>query len=174
LALPGISDQALNNKFSEVYQGVLHVNDPSGLEGPYIAARLIMKLGPYVVDHKLGEVFTEAAGFILNPTTVYAPDVSFLRRDRVPYGATMKKFFPGAPDLAIEVLSQSDRFSAIRRKGLDYLDAGTQLVWIITPHDYSATILRAQGLEGRIGEDGMLDGENVVPGFRCALHDLFA
>ena len=65
----------------------------------------------HIVDHDLGFPFGAEAGFIIgrDPDTVRAPDFAFVRKDRVPGGRLPKGFFPGAPDLAVEVLSPSDR-----------------------------------------------------------------
>ena len=82
--------------------------------------------------------------------------------------------FPAiAPDLAVEVLSPSDRPRRVLDKVGDYVDSGVRLVWVIDPLKRQAVVYRT-ATEGRfIDADGALEGEDVLPGFRCALADLF-
>jgi Uma2 family endonuclease len=76
------------------------------------------------------------------------------------------------PDLVVEVLSPSERPRAVTEKVRAYLDAGVRLVWVADPRTRTATV-HALGQPARtIDEDGVLDGEAVVPGFRCALRDV--
>jgi Uma2 family endonuclease len=162
-------------KWSELDRGVLKVGEPSGMRGPQVAARLITALVVHVVPNRLGEVFSDPAGYILtrDPDTVLAPDVSFVRQTRVPYGIALDAFFDGAPDLAVEVMSPSNSMPELRRKALIYLNAGASLVWIIRPQDRTGLVLRADGTTSIVPSNGSLDGEDVVPGFCCALMSLF-
>ena len=77
-----------------------------------------------------------STGFIIDtaPDTVRAPDVSFVSRERAEATAEERGFFPGAPDLAVEVISPNDRYSEIEEKVSDWLRAGTQMVVVIDPH----------------------------------------
>ncbi|MGH2599944.1 MAG: Uma2 family endonuclease [Dehalococcoidia bacterium] len=98
-------------------------------------------------------------------------DVWFVRADRVPAGAA-DEFFPGSPDLAVEVLSPSDRFGPVVQKARDYLAAGTRLVWVIDPKGRTAAVFHADGSARLLGEEDTLDGEDVLPGFSMTLRDL--
>ena len=75
---------------------------------------------------------------ITNPDTVRAPDVAFVHKDRVD-GELPDQFFPGPPDLAIEVLSPSDSASAVQEKSEDWLSAGCHEVWLIDPRRKTAS-----------------------------------
>jgi Uma2 family endonuclease len=108
------------------------------------------------------------------PDTVRAPDVWFVRTERLEGGRLPNAFFPGAPDLAVEVISPTDRRGAVMKKVGEYLEAGTRLVWVIYPENRSAVVYRPEGLPEIIGEDGVLDGEDVVPGFSLTLRDALA
>src|SRR5438552_14613484 len=95
-----------------------------------IAMNLGISLGLFVRQHKLGVTFAAETGFILsrNPDTVRAADGSFVSITRIPPGGVPMKFFPGAPDLAIEVISPSDTVFDVEEKVNDWLNAGTKLV----------------------------------------------
>ena len=77
------------------------------------------------------------------------------------------------PDLAVEVVSSNDLANGIQEKVEDYLGAGVRLVWVIYPETGVAQVLRADGTTARLTRDDSLDGEDVLPGFRCRLGDLF-
>ena len=122
----------------------------------------------------LGDLGSGETGFRLehDPDTVRAPNVWFVRAGRVPTGEAGTHFFLGPPDLAVEVLSPSDRYRDVMAKVRDYLAAGTPLVWVIDPIGRSAAIFRAGGAAHLLGEDGILDGGDVPPGFTVPLKDL--
>ncbi|MGE0544684.1 MAG: Uma2 family endonuclease [Dehalococcoidia bacterium] len=104
-------------------------------------------------------------------STVRAPDVWFVRAERVPEEA-LDEFFPGGPDLAIEVLSPSDRFAAVVEKARDYLAAGTRLVWVIDPKGRTAAVFYPDGAARLLSEDDALEGGDVLPGFTVRVRDL--
>lgn len=85
-----------------------------------------------------------------------------------------RKFFEGAPDLAVEVLSPSALASEVRTKVREYLAAGARLVWIVDPESRTASVHRPDGTGRELGEDGTLDGEDLLPGPRIPLAELCA
>ena len=113
-------------------------------------------------------------GFILfgDRATVRSPDAAFVRVERLP--EVPATFVPLAPDLAVEVLSPSDRLPDALSKATMYLQAGVSLVWLIDPMKHTATIFRQDEVPITIGEDGVLDGEEVLPGFTLPLAKLLA
>jgi Uma2 family endonuclease len=134
-----------------------------------IAARM----HPFVRENKLGRVLAAETGFKLftNPDTVRAPDVAFVRHERIP-DPLPRGFAPFAPDLAVEVLSPDDRPGEVLAKVADWLKAGTRLVWVVDPDRRLARVYRADGTESEMSETGALKGEEVLPGFECALLDV--
>ncbi len=132
-------------------------------------------LEAFVVKNGLGETYAAGTGFIIDtaPDTVRAPDVSFVSRERAEATAEERGFFPGAPDLAVEVISPNDRYSEIEEKVSDWLRAGTQMVVVIDPHQRTATVYRAPDDICILTEGDMLDGGDVVPGWKMALADVF-
>jgi len=139
-----------------------------------VGMRLARRLADLVEEHDLGAVFGAETGFVLarDPDTVLAPDVAFVRADRLPAEA-VPGFFPGPPDLAVEVLSPSDTAAAAGRKARSWIAHGTRLVWVVDPVARTVAVHRPRA-EGRVlGVDDTLTGGHVVRGFRVTVRDLF-
>ena len=157
----------------ELVAGRLIQVAPSAWFPGVVAANLLGEMSPHVRRNQLGICGTADSGLVLRrgPDTVRAPDVWFVRADRIPV-EVRDEFFPGSPDLAVEVLSPSDRFAAVVEKALDYLAAGTRLVWVIDPKGRTAAVFHPDGSAHLLGEDDSLDGGEVLPGFSVMLRDL--
>jgi Uma2 family endonuclease len=125
-------------------------------------------------SHLTGRAFPADSGFVIfaDRDTVRAPDVAFVRLERLP--ALSRSFVAVPPDLAFEVLSPSDRLADALSKVSMYLQAGVPLVWLIYPEKRQATIFRQQEHLVTIGEDAVLDGADILPGFTLPLAVLFA
>lgn len=82
-------------------------------------------------------------------------------------------FFPGAPDLAVEVLSPDDRPGEVAAKVADYLQAGSAAVWVADPEAGTITA-HAHQVAMKYGADEVLDGGPVLPGFRARVRNLLA
>jgi Uma2 family endonuclease len=160
----------------ELDRGKLIRMSPSASWANTIAAEILTLLNTFVRRHKLGRCGGGEGGFILDsdPDIVRAPDVWFVQADRLEGGRPPNTYFRGAPDLAVEVISPTDRPGAVTKKVGEYLEAGTRLVWVVYPESRSAVIHRPKGMPEIIGEDGLLDGEDVVPGFTLPLQDALA
>ena len=158
----------------ELDAGRLRVSEPTGWEHGDIAITLGGDLARHVRAHSLGGVVTET-GFVLRrrPDRVFAPDVAFVRAERVPPPALRSKFFEGAPDLAVEIVSPSDEPAALRRKATRYLAAGTRLVWIVDPRRRTVTVHAPDTIPATLAVPSTLDGGDVVPGFEMPLDMLF-
>lgn len=159
----------------ELVRGELRTMAPAGGEHGYIGMQLSVQLANYVRQHKLGVVLCAETGFVLthNPDTVRAPDAAFISQTRIPITGIPQKFWPGAPDLAVEVVSPSDKLREIEEKVDDWLAAGTALVWVINPKRRRVTVYRPPRSVTILTADEELDGQEVVPGFRCRVGDLF-
>lgn len=158
------------DKRVELVKGVLVVREPAGLRHGRVAMDLGRRLADHVDALGLGRVYAAETGFTLarQPDTVRAPDIAFVRRERLP--DPEPSGFPDlAPDLVVEVLSPGDRPGEVLAKIADWLSAGTRLVWIIDPERRLARIYRHDGTEQFVTADQTLDGEDVVPGFACPL-----
>ncbi|HLQ37418.1 MAG TPA: Uma2 family endonuclease [Planctomycetota bacterium] len=153
---------------------VRRMSSPGARHGG-IASQLCWLLTSHVIPRRLGRVFVNDTGFVLAhaPDTVRGPDVAFVRRDRLPMGTLPVGHFQGAPDLAAEVLSPNDTVSVVQEKVRDYLLAGTRMVLVIDPELRTVTVSRTVDATRILGEHDVLDGEDVVPGWRLQLSELF-
>src|SRR5439155_12030612 len=106
------------------------------------------------------------------PDTVRALDVAFVARERVPAEGKPEGFWIGAPDLAVEVVSPSDRFDEVLEKVEEYLAAGTRLVWIVLPRTQAVMVCRSAREATILRGDEELGGEDVLAGFVCRVKDL--
>lgn len=162
----------------ELIAGELRTMSPSGGQHGQIAARVIELLGPYVRSHKLGRLFGAETGFILsrNPDTVRAPDAAFMRRERADEIGDEEGYVPGAPDLAVEVISPNDLYAEVEEKVADWLEHGTRMVLVINPRRRRQTVaVHHPGEPVRVLREGdMLDGGDVLPGWRLPVRELFA
>lgn len=164
----------LPNKRTELVRGVLIVREPAGYQHGEVAMNLAASLHTFVKPRGLGRVLAAETGFILEraPDTVRAPDVGFVSADREPVPRPIG-YAPFAPDLAVEVLSPDDRPGEVLEKVGDWLNAGTRLVWVVDPIRRGARVYRADGSEAQLGADDVLDGEDLLPGYRFRLADVF-
>lgn len=157
----------------ELDEGRLVSVPPSGYKSSRVGSLLGVLLGGFIRLHRLGIFAGLDGGLRLRsqPDTVRAPDFSFVSQSRVVDSGS--GYFPGAPDLAVEVLSPSDRFSKVLQKVREYLAAGTRLVWIVDPEDRSVVVFRADGSTTLLGEHDSLAGEDVIPGFTLTLTEIW-
>lgn len=134
-------------------------------------------LANYVIDHGLpGSVYSDA-GFVLglerDAERMRAPDVAYVDRQTVEAHPDPERLFRCVPDLAIEIDLSSAKKPGGHQRIVDYLEAGIRLVWAIEPKSRTATIYRPDGSARLVRSDEALDGEDVVPGFRLPLEQLF-
>jgi Uma2 family endonuclease len=147
---------------------------PGGRHGRVVAA-VAELLRAHVKNHRLGVVFAGDSGFVLarKPDTVRGPDVAFVSRERFELGGDTVKAFAGAPDLAVEVVSPTNTPAAMHAKVADYLAAGTRCVWVVDPESQAVTVYASLLGPHTVGQDEMLDGEDVLPGFRVLVGEIF-
>jgi Uma2 family endonuclease len=159
----------------ELVKGELIVMSPAGFDHGRFASRIDAALEMHVARHGLGVVTTAEAGFQVasDPDTVRAPDVAFVRASRIPPGG-VKGFFQGAPDLAVEVVSPSDRPAEVTAKVQDWLRAGCLVVWVVDPEDRTITIHRGPQDVTILGPGDTLVAADLLPGFSMPLADIFA
>lgn len=161
---------SIPGKRVELVRGLLLVREPAGLRQGRVVATLSRRLSDHVEAHGAGQVYVGDTGFTLarDPDTVRAPDIAFIRRARIPDPEP-----PGypdlAPDLAVEVLSPSHRPGEVLAKVADWLSGGASLVWVVDPERRLARVYRQDGTESVVRGDNALRGEDLLPGFACAL-----
>jgi Uma2 family endonuclease len=159
----------------ELIRGELRTMAPSGFEHGAVIIRLSYLLADHVFKHKLGVVTGAETGFVLarDPDTVRGADIAFVRASRIPKSGLPQKFWVGAPDLAVEVLSPEDRPKDVAQKVEDYLTGGAQLVWVVSPKKRAVSIHQPMVESRTLKQGDLLTGEKVVPGFRCKVAQIF-
>ena len=159
----------------ELIAGELKKMPPAGWEHGACGGDLHVILGHYIRQHDLGAIFFADTGFLLarDPDTVRAPDIAFIRRENLPSPRPKDAFWPGAPDLAVEVVSPGDTLREVDEKVEAWLAAGAAMVWVVNPKWRSVTVYRSPTDIKVLTEKDQLDGQDVVPGFRCRVGDIF-
>ncbi len=157
------------HKRTELVRGRLVVREPAGWRHGAVTMNLTIRLGQHVDLTGAGQLLAAETGFTLarSPDTVRAPDIAFVRRERLPSATT--GFAELAPDLVVEVLSPDDRPGEILAKVGEWLEAGAQRVWVIDPERGIARVYRQDGTETILEAADLLHGEDVLPGFSCTL-----
>jgi len=157
---------ATNLQHCELIGAELVMTSPAGFDHGRFASRIVAALENHVARQGLGIVTTAEAGFQLarDPDTVRAPDVAFVQVDRVPPGG-VKGYFQGAPDLAVEVVSPSDRPDEVAAKVQDWLQAGCSTVWVVEPANRTVAVHRLGNQVAILTTVDTLTGGDVLPGF---------
>lgn len=159
----------------ELVKGELREMAPACGGHGYQAMSFGARLYNFVEEHRLGYVFASETGFALqnDPDTVRAPDVAFVRAGRITESMLTRGFLPLAPDLAVEIISPSETAEEIAEKVQDYLAAGTEQVWLVYNRTRSIVVHRQPGLAVTLHVDNVLEGGDLLPGFRLPLREIF-
>lgn len=157
----------------ELIAGEVVMMTPAGYQHNTTMGRITRLLLTHAEKEGLGDVAPGDLGFVIShdPDTVRCPDVAFVRRDRRPQSP--EGFFPGAPDLAVEVVSPNDRVKEVNDKARAWLDAGTTLVWVVWPDTRSVTVHRPGQKPAILHEQDAITGEDALPGFQCTVAEFF-
>jgi Uma2 family endonuclease len=142
----------------------------------YVAGKIFRKLDEHCERSQLAVAFIDGVGFTLRPDEVdllRKPDASVVLKSRLPGGQIPDSRFGLSPDLAVEVLSPSDVAYDVQVKIQDYLDAGTKVVWLAKPQTKRITVYRPDGTEVTFGPNDEITAEEVLPGFRMTVRDVF-
>jgi len=158
----------------ELIRGELIMMSPAGFNHGRIASRIGSRVSNFAEVAGIGVVTGAETGFRIGrkPDTVRAPDMGFVRSERL--GPTpILGFFPGAPDLAVEVLSPDDRPREVLAKVQNWLDAGCQVVWIVDPAKRTVAVHRAGMDTVHLAENDTLSAEDLMPGFQLLVAEIF-
>jgi Uma2 family endonuclease len=155
---------------------LIKVSPPPGLEHGLVAMNIAGPLYEYAKKRHLGNVYAAETGFLLeqHPDTVRAADASFVSRERIEKAGPVEGYWIGAPDLAAEVLSPSDTVRRVEGKVAEWLEAGTRMVWVVSPRLRTVTVFRSLTDIETLTENDTLDGGDVLPGFRISVSEIFS
>ncbi len=145
------------------------MGDPT-MEHGEVSSNLVILLGTYVRQHRLGRIYTAATTFQIGPGG-RKPDVAFVSQERLP--ENRRQASPIPPDLAIEVVSPTDKTYEIQEKVLEYLAAGARMVWVVEPVLKTITVYRSPNDIRTLTINDSLTGENVIEGFQCSGAEIF-
>ena len=159
----------------ELVRGELIMRTPAGFEHGRITVNVTAPLATYLRRNPIGTLTGAETGFVIgrDPDTVRAPDVGLVFNARLP-AEPVKGFFPGAPDLAVEVLSPDDRAGEVLEKVRDWLAAGSRAVWVVDPRTHTVTMHRGPSQVVILSQTDTLRDEDLLPGFSVPVAELFS
>lgn len=175
LVMPPYDENGKQCRF-ELIRGELKVMALAKPLHGIICSRLNFKLAGFVEEHDLGEAFGAETGFHVEraPDSVLGPDVAFVGRERLAAVENYEKYFPFAPDLAVEVLSPGNTRREMEEKIVMYFAAGSRAVWVFDPKKRTAAVYTSPSEVRVFSEGESFDGGEVLPGFKLDLAKLFA
>jgi len=158
----------------ELIKGELLTMSPTGEEHGRLSATIAYLLTNFVRANNLGVVYGAEVGFLLesDPDTVLAPDAAFISIYRA--GSAAKGYRSGPPDLAVEIISPSERKSKVEQKTNQWLTFGASAVWLIYPENRTVEIVLASGERRLFKESDELVDDVVLRGFRVAVSEIFS
>lgn len=158
----------------ELVEGRVVRVSPPGSRHAVLAARISALLLQHCEANHLGAVMA-VGGFQIatNPDTVREPDIAFVDQARIPATGAPDGYWPGPPDLAVEIKSPGDRSSEIQTKVSDYLARGVRLVWVVDPKAQTVAAYGPESAPVLLDVDDVLDAGDVVPGFTCPIRRIF-
>lgn len=163
-------------KRAELWRGEVRETMPAGFRHGKIALHIGAAIHEFVRRHQLGVAFAAETGFVVRTPageSVLAPDVAFLRKERLPETDLPSGFCPIVPDLVVEVVSPNETESAVREKAQEWLSGGVQVVWIVDPQRRVVEVWRADGQVQVLSENEVLDGAPVLTGLKIPLKEVF-
>lgn len=165
-----------DGKRHELVEGEIKTMTPAGNEHGFLALRIASRLEQHVDANNLGRTYAAETGFKIAsaPDTVRAPDAAFVSRERVEKVGGVSGFWPGAPDLAVEVVSPGDTHAEVVEKSLAWLDAGCRMVLVAEPERKLVTVYRSREDIRILAGDEIVDGADVVPGWQLPVAEIFA
>jgi len=160
----------------ELVDGELVMSPKNDFYHGGICSELLTALHTFVRANRLGMVLDSSTGFWMKNRNCRAPDISFVSRARLTalgFKRSTRAFFPGAPELAVEVLSPNNTRAEIDRRLRDFFESGTRIAWVIDPEAQRVEVCHSLTSRQLVGSGGLLEGEDLLPGFSYPIADLF-
>jgi Uma2 family endonuclease len=164
------------DRLFELIDGRIIEKMPASFLPAQVAATLIVKIGNYLAETPIGYVTGADGGYIMNDEgRKFIPDVAYISKERLP--EIPEREAPVPPDLAVEVISPTDKVKVTQQKARMYLEAGTQLVWIVYPDDALIDVCTLAD-DGdlklhTLSADDILTGGDVLPNFNVPVNAIF-
>jgi Uma2 family endonuclease len=146
---------------------------PCGIRHSEIGAKIAYILATFLEKYPIGKVWGADVGIILPNSNLRSPDVTFVRIEKLPGGKSPIGFGEIIPDLAVEVLSPSDRLAQVGRKIGEFLECGVPIVWLVDPERETVTVYRSLSQTEQYGPADTITAEPVLPGFSCRVSRFF-
>jgi len=165
-----------NGFIHEVVDGELVMSPKNDFYHGDICSELLTVMRTFVRHHRLGAVLHSSTGFWMTNRNCRATDISFVAGARLKalgFHRSTRRFFPGAPDLAVEILSPNSSRSEMDERLKDFFASGTRVAWIIDPDAQRAEVCYSLTRREFVGSGGFLEGKDLLPGFRYLIDDLF-
>jgi Uma2 family endonuclease len=158
----------------ELVRGELRVMCLPGARHGRLTARIGRLLDTHASRTGAGVAFGELGCLLASdPDTVRGPDAAFISRERYEAVGDTVKYWPGAPDLAVELLSPNDTFREVQEKALEWVAAGAVAVLVLDPDERTATVYRAGGDSHIYAGEERVELSDAVPGFGVGIDELF-
>ena len=159
----------------ELVRGELRTMKPAGHPHGRVAMRIAWPLAQHVEERGLGTVYAAETGFLRarDPDTVRAPDAAFVRREHVEEVGETEGYWPGAPDLAVEVVSPGDAYTEVEGKVAEWLRSGARMVIVVDQSNRAVKIHRSLTAVAVLTEDDEIDGAEEVREWRLPVRRLF-
>jgi len=155
----------------ELIDGEIAEKDMASLSSSEIALEIGRLLGNFLAGNRTGRLTGADGGYILDGENIRMPDVGYISHVRMPDMPEREGLF--SPDLAVEVMSPTDRIKPARKKAERYLAHGTRIVWLVIPKTRSVEVYTPDEIVIILSGDDLLTGGDVLPGFACRVADLF-
>lgn len=164
---------AQEKRLCEIFDGVL-VEKGMGHFESILAGYILTAINNYLDQYNRGLADGEASMLRIAAGQVRMPDVSFVSWEQLPGRKIPEEPIWGTyPDLAVEVLSDSNTAREIERKLTDYFTAGTRLAWIVDPPTKTIRVYTSAKQFKTLALTDTLDGGEVLPGFTMPLNRVF-
>ena len=160
------------DKEYEIVNGIPEEKEMAGARHGGIGARLLIELGNYIEKNNLGGIYGANTAFNIG-TNIRIPDIAFVAAERIPPKGEPKSGWAFAPDLAVEIIAPTDLYERVTGKVREYFNNGVRQVWIVSPEEKTIRVYRGQYDAIIYPEEAELSSEDLFPGFRCQLRELF-